>query len=268
MNNFINNQIFSLKETSEHFDIPVSKILFWEKAGLLNLPRLQNGYRYCTYWDHCAISDILFYKKLGFSIQEIESLSNTTLEGFSEKLFQSKANIRKRILDLLETENNIDRKLSLINTTFTLQETGYREKSLPVEAIIPISMTNYDQYTALLTDLEKFTSVIEFPKNHGDPYTLHFGLIVPYPEALPPEEEKKYLFIARETEKTRFVCFFLKVSVTRDYDDIEKKLLPHLKKIESDFGQVERVINKYLITAYDENDDMLYDYLDSYAQLK
>ena len=268
MNDSNKNQIFSLKETCEYFGIPVSKILFWEKRGLLNLSRLQNGYRYCTFSDHCNISDILFYKTLGFSIQEIESLSNTTLDGFSKKLFQSKVNIRKKILELLETENNIDRKLSLINTVFTLQETGYREKSLPVEAVIPISMTNYDQYTALLTDLEKFASIIEFPKKHGEPYTLHFGLIVSYPEALSPEEEKKYLFIARKTEKTRFVRFFLKLPVMCDSDDMQKRLLPHLEKIKGDFGQVERVINKYLITAYDENDDMLYDYLDAYAQLK
>lgn len=254
---------FLLKETCDIFNVSPSKVLYWEKKGLLNISRSPNNdYRTFSYTDHVALSDILFYKNLGLSLSEIKNLHSMNLDEYSEVLFNAKKRTEEKIKEIMRIQHEIDKKLNIINKLYSLEQSGYQEAELPVNGIIPLYDIEASQYHELLLDLEKFASVINIKQQNSKKYETSYthGLIVP--------DYKKYNNILFKKSNTCYIRFLLKVpfeSSDSYFDTMET--YEHISNIQIKYGLISRIICKYLLTAVSNEDDILYDYFEAYAEI-
>ena len=76
-----------INELEKELNISRANIRFYEKEGLLNPTRKENGYREYSEKDIAVLKKIIIYRKLGISIQDIRGIFDGTvvLNGF-EKL--------------------------------------------------------------------------------------------------------------------------------------------------------------------------------------
>ncbi|MEK4628907.1 MerR family transcriptional regulator [Solibacillus sp. FSL R7-0682] len=74
-----------IKEFALKYHLSNDAIRFYEKEGLLHPVRLNNGYRFYDQQCESTIKFILVLKKLGFSLQEINSLLKLGQQSFSNE---------------------------------------------------------------------------------------------------------------------------------------------------------------------------------------
>lgn len=210
---------FLLKETCDIFNVSPSKVLYWEKKGLLNISRsANNDYRTFSFTDHAALSDILFYKNSGLSLSEIKALHSMNLDEYSEVLFNAKERTEEKMKEIMHTQHEIDKRLNTINRLYSLKQSGYQEADLPVNGIIPLYDIEASQYHELLLDLEKFASVINIkqqnPKKCETSYT--HGLIV--------SDYKKYNNIIFKKSDKLYIRFLLKAPFEESEETVSKSV--------------------------------------------
>ena len=63
-----------IKEFAMKYEVPVDTIRFYEKEGLLQPRRLENGYRQYTEGCSKQLKMIIVLKQLGFTLKEIHQL--------------------------------------------------------------------------------------------------------------------------------------------------------------------------------------------------
>lgn len=254
---------FHLKETCDLFQVSPSKVLFWEKKGLLHINRsADNDYRVFSFFDHADLSDIIFYKKMGLSLSEIKQLHSMDLDEFSSTLFEAKKRTEEQIESILLTQQEIDRRIGIINSLYSLERAGFQETNLPIKGIIPLYDINAFQYSELLINLENFSVVLDYDPHQGDPYKFQyqFGLIV--------SDCSKYehLLFKPENAPGKYIRFLLKIPYEQGFENY--RIDVYLDALQKEYGRTDRIICKYLLTCVDQKDDILYDYFDAYAQLK
>lgn len=66
-----------INETAEHLGLSQRALKYYEKEGLLEVRRDENGYRNYSTQDLERLKKISLYRKLGIAIKDIESLLNT-----------------------------------------------------------------------------------------------------------------------------------------------------------------------------------------------
>ncbi|MEY8435268.1 MerR family transcriptional regulator [Streptococcus hyointestinalis] len=115
-----------IKDIAEQFHISAHSIRYYEKEGLISIPRDEHGNRQ---FDDKAISRmkaIVYYRHLGLSISEIRDL----LADFHnhEKsltiLNQHLADLRVKIQELKATEDYILEKIELHELLLSLEKAG------------------------------------------------------------------------------------------------------------------------------------------------
>ena len=66
---------FQIGEIADLLQVNRSKLRFWEQQGLLQLERDQdNHYRQYTFSDLLRVTDIIFYRNLHFSTDELRQV--------------------------------------------------------------------------------------------------------------------------------------------------------------------------------------------------
>lgn len=69
---------YSIGDVSKRLGISRDTLRFYEKKGMILPHKLENGYRCYTYEDIRKLLDILFYRRLNFSIEDINRLLNNS----------------------------------------------------------------------------------------------------------------------------------------------------------------------------------------------
>ena len=88
-----------IKELEELLSISRSNIRFYEKQGLFSPQRKENNYREYTQEDIAALKEIIVYRKLGFTIEEIAQIQNKELP-FREGVATAQERLEKEIEQL------------------------------------------------------------------------------------------------------------------------------------------------------------------------
>lgn len=65
---------YSIGEVSDRLGISRDALRFYEKKGIIKPAKEKNGYRTYTYNDIHKLSNILFYRRLNFSLEDIERI--------------------------------------------------------------------------------------------------------------------------------------------------------------------------------------------------
>ncbi|MDE6111688.1 MAG: MerR family transcriptional regulator, partial [Eubacterium sp.] len=69
-----------IQELENELNISRANIRFYEKEGLLNPKRKENGYRDYSDEDIAVLKKIIVYRKLGISVTDIKKIFNNELE--------------------------------------------------------------------------------------------------------------------------------------------------------------------------------------------
>lgn len=85
-----------IQELENELNISRANIRFYEKEGLLNPARKENGYRDYSDNDIAVLKKIIVYRKLGVSVTDIKRIFNGELE-LQEAVSQSIENLQKEI---------------------------------------------------------------------------------------------------------------------------------------------------------------------------
>lgn len=91
---------YSIGEVSDRLGISRDALRFYEKKGIIKPKKEKNGYRAYTYDDIHKLSSILFYRRLNFSLEDIDRiLSHSSLPSYSsiiqEKIAKEKQEVEK-----------------------------------------------------------------------------------------------------------------------------------------------------------------------------
>lgn len=85
-----------IQELENELNISRANIRFYEKEGLLNPARKENGYRDYSNDDIAVLKKIIVYRKLGISVADIKNIFNGKLE-LQEAVSKSIENLQKEI---------------------------------------------------------------------------------------------------------------------------------------------------------------------------
>ena len=121
-----------IKAFSKKFNVPIDTIRYYEKEGLLQPKRLENGYR--QYDESCAdqLKMIIVLKQLDFTLQEIYQLSGLKMEQITPECNQATVSIfnqkLQQITDRIEFYQHAMQTLEMAKQL--IQEEKYSENQM------------------------------------------------------------------------------------------------------------------------------------------
>lgn len=267
-------QIFSLKEVSRMFDIPVTTLRYWERRRLIPLRRnINNNYKEFLFDELAYVCDMDIYHKSGWNKQELEHLYTMELEGISDVLSASQSRLERELEKIRSMQAQIEKRLATIERIRRLSERPYLETDLPMEKIVafPENHEDFLQYgKQALTD---FASVITYDDDENHGYQngrvesgFHVSKDFSYGKVL---FEKN----CKDKDDDRYIVFLGKFPVTQNpfpykLEKIHPLLLSHIEEIAKQYQRPETFITRYLITAYDEEIKDICQYNEVYAKLE
>lgn len=65
---------YTIGDVSKRLGISRDSLRFYEKKGIISPQKLENGYRCYSYEDTRKLLDIMFYRRLNFSIEDINRI--------------------------------------------------------------------------------------------------------------------------------------------------------------------------------------------------
>ncbi len=97
---------YSIGEVSDRLGISRDALRFYEKKGIIHPKKEKNGYRTYTYDDIHKLSSIIFYRRLNFSLEDIDRiLYHSSLPAYStmiqEKIAEEKLEVEKHQQSLI-----------------------------------------------------------------------------------------------------------------------------------------------------------------------
>ncbi len=97
---------YTIGEVSSHLGLSRDTLRFYEKKGIIRPEKQKNGYRSYTYEDTRKLLDIMFYRRLNFSIEDINRIlyqssfpSHYTM--IREKIAEEKRQLKQHRLSLI-----------------------------------------------------------------------------------------------------------------------------------------------------------------------
>lgn len=114
---------FQIGEIADLLQINRSKLRFWEQQGLLQLERDQdNHYRQYTFSDLLRVTDIIFYRNLHFSTDELRQVLQHSVCELGQKLEKKQQEIELELQALQQTRQKIVSRRSHLQEAARLQQ--------------------------------------------------------------------------------------------------------------------------------------------------
>lgn len=104
---------YTIGDVSKRLGISRDSLRFYEKKGIISPQKLENGYRCYSYEDTRKLLDIMFYRRLNFSIEDIHRILHQSSFGSYYTMIQEK---------IAEEEREVERHhRSLIHLKYLTQ---------------------------------------------------------------------------------------------------------------------------------------------------
>ena len=179
-----------IQELENELNISRANIRFYEKEGLLNPKRKENGYRNYSDDDIAILKKIIIYRKLGISVADIKKIFNGEAD-LQEAVSQSIENLQKEI-ENLNGSIKLCKEIQNSNTdNHSFDEENYWEK-------INSSEANGNKFVDICKDYLEFEREIL--------YTVTDFYLPFYKYCLPDNLSKKQ-------KNIRFLLAFLGMSI-------------------------------------------------------
>lgn len=103
--------------------VSASKLRYWDKKGLIRFKRnSENNYRTFSFQAMMDICDIIFYRDLSMSIDDIQKLSSKDGSGLNNILKQNRVSLQTQIEKLEKSVEKIDKRISAVESIEELKE--------------------------------------------------------------------------------------------------------------------------------------------------
>lgn len=111
---------------------------YYDQIGLFSPEHKgENGYRYCTCMQFEQLELILLLRRIGFSIQEIKTYTQSPSGGALEQLIRDKqADIDRSIRELLEAKEFLNRKADKLALERSIQPGQVQLVTLPAQGLL------------------------------------------------------------------------------------------------------------------------------------
>lgn len=224
---------FTIKDVSEIFQIPKSTLRYWEKEEIIHSTHnAKNNYRYYSFDDLMVILDILFYRNLNFTVEELKNIYHLTLSEQEQILFNKSKEINQEIKRLIHIQESIQKRLQIIREYKEIKNHAILEKEPTFSFITPIQVTNIQNTKEYLHDPTRLAII--FQPNITQ--INDFGLIS-------NDSQLTHLSWKKRKDVTYFPCLVCLNDYQIDYSSIAHLL----DEIKTNY-EIQNIIGHYLIT--------------------
>lgn len=238
-------------EMAEIFNLPISKLRYWESEGLVTFNRNEeNNYRSWTMRTLRNLGDITFYRKLGIPIQELKRISNMNYEEIENVLIRQKEVLKNEIREKKKMLEHLEIKQKQIETIKDLTQSPYQFAAEELPAVRRFELLNRNNMMNLIK-YEKDLLVM-IPPN--DPSDYRYGVYV-----TENYDEKELV-----RPKDQGPRLYLRALIRTSYELIEQNNLDQCYEFLKAHGyRPGMALGKTLVSAFD---DELYNYYDAYIE--
>lgn len=123
---------YTIRELAQMYQLPKSKIRFWEKAGLLKPTRdTLNDYRLYDVKDIIDIGDIVTFREMGVSIKQLQNFRTATYQELTDMIQETKQDVEGQIIQLNQAKQALDLRLKKMDKLRDLEIDSYRREVPP-----------------------------------------------------------------------------------------------------------------------------------------
>ena len=137
------DQLFSIGELCKQFKLNVQTIRFYDTIGLLKPHKVDpdTNYRYYNFDQVCRLASIVYLKKIGYSLKEIENyLDSVDIDYTLNRLEEQSFKLNEQWAKIFSIDRAIKRKISFIRRELPKLSNKYSVKSFDERKYIPIGL--------------------------------------------------------------------------------------------------------------------------------
>lgn len=235
-------ELFSINKISQMYNVPKSTLRYWEEKGLIQPERnSDNDYRMYDLKELIHIGDIVFYRNLGFSINQLRPYRQMSGDELNDLLTNAEQEVEEELAKLHAVQQVIkDRKEKLAQINL-LSETEYIDQHPDFNQLASYSHLDPLDYKA-------------FQENNPSDFTLHFTFedTIGIQESLIVSEKAEHqTIIWQKNLTTSYLQTLLKIPADIPIDT--KYLDAHIIRLGELGFQTKAAVARYLGTTSDSH---------------
>ena len=246
--------LFNIGEIAHFFHLPASTLRYWEDIGVITPQKnFENNYREYTLSDFMTISDVLFYKNLGFPLKQIREMEQTTPIEY-QQLLEGKINDLE--IQKLEIEHRIQKlhtHLAAINTLKELKNHPFSPADIDADYIIPFELDEIDKLQQYIQNPYLYSRV----QHSSDLEKEQRGLTVTANQLNSFSNNQKLW----KKGNHKYVVCLMKEEVSDNFPNNLRELLKHVQKT----YQTGYIISRFLLRS--QENEKLYDFYKTYIEI-
>lgn len=248
-------QQFHIGQIARFFDLPASTLRYWDEVGILTPHKNHtNSYREYTVSDLMTISDIIFYKNLGISLQQSGAMEQAEPEEHTRLLCGKIEALERQQLEIAQRIQKLHNHLAAIETLGKLRQCPFSAAEIDTDCIVSFDLNEIDKLRQYMENPYLYSRV-----QHSDCLAIeHRGLTVPRAQrsAIPSDQ-----ILWERSADSRYVACLVQESVPDDYRSNLPELLSHIQKNH----QTGTIISRFLLRAAAE--DVVYDFYQTFVEI-
>ena len=245
------DQQFHIGQIARFFDLPASTLRYWDEVGILTPHKNHtNSYREYTVSDLMTISDIIFYKNLGISLQQIGAMEQAEPEEHTRLLCGKIEELERQQQEIAQRIQKLHNHLAAIETLNKLRQRPFSPAEIDTDCIVSFDLNEIGKLRQYMENPYLYSRV-----QHSDCLAIeHRGLTVPRAQrfAIPPDQ---ILW------DSRYVACLVQESVPDDYRSNLPELLSHIQKNH----RTGTIISRFLLRAAE--DGVVYDFYQTFVEI-
>lgn len=140
------DQQFHIGQIARFFDLPASTLRYWDEVGILTPHKNHtNSYREYTVSDLMTISDIIFYKNLGISLQQIGAMEQAEPEEHTRLLCGKIEELERQQQEIAQRIQKLHNHLAAIETLNKLRQHPFSQAEIDTDCIVSFDLNEIDK---------------------------------------------------------------------------------------------------------------------------
>lgn len=129
----------SVKELAKLFQVAPSALRYWDRLGLIRFTRGENNYRHPDFDTMLDLCDVIYYRSLSLSLEEVAQVPRRSVEELEEMLARNRQSISERIRELQEVEGKTKERQAMLARLQGLRRSGFQVVRTALPAMRPFS---------------------------------------------------------------------------------------------------------------------------------
>ena len=244
----------TIGEISEILDVPAATLRFWEEKGLFHIAKGSNSYRSYTTTDLIHIADILFYRKMGIPVKDVDYFTSVSLSEQGEALKSIQGQLMEKIQKYEHMYQQLCQQQQRYYTLLQLMVNPFVLEDIPFSYVVSWDFREKRRMQQYVEDPSCYVWYRDTNcQGHGQK-----GLITP----VPPENGEGPL-LWRKTQGAKYLTFPVKAVVNNDYEGLEA--FDTVSKIQSRY-HTGCFMARYLLSC--KEGEQTVEYLKGYLELR